>query len=137
MAENLNENAVTDDAAEATELELEQEQEATEAELLAGLPKMAEPHRLRMRQKNMLKRIAFAFGPFFEALRATADEDGVTHANLLAPDDYEAMFDALDAIDAFGEALAVNKDAYVAWSEGKGEAEMFALYKRYQRAAGE
>lgn len=136
MAENETVETV-DEAAEPTEFEQEQERLAAEAELLAELPALMPQHRLRVRQKNMLKRIMLTFGPVFAALRATAGEDGKTDASKLTRDQYDQMFDALEAIDEFGEAIATDKAAYIAWSEGKGDAEMYALYGRYTRAQGE
>lgn len=127
-------------ALEPTEAELEREQIAEDDELLADLPRLQAPSALRIKQQNMLKLARFKAAPVFEKLRELKaekdDDEGVTGSELAA-DDYAGLLALVEQIDEFGEAIAHDKPAYIAWSEGKDESHFFALLRRYMRAQGE
>jgi hypothetical protein len=132
--------AATDEVAEVDELdtdedtltdeeraEKERERIAEEDDLLAGMPQLADPHRLRIKHQNALKRISLAASPTFKKLRAGDRDDAAL----------EGLFVLSEQIDAFAESIAKRPDEYAEWAAGKDENVMLAIFGRYTRARGE
>lgn len=152
------------------------EQELTEDELLADLPELKAPGRLRVRDRNKILTLSFKLSAFTEdndvdystlkkadlvaeidRRNENRDEDekittaGEKNEDLVAAleaDDnsihLEAddprmplMLDVLADVDEFAESIAVDKEAYVEWSLGKGYEVFSALLSRYASAVGE
>lgn len=105
----------------------ERERIAEEDELLADMPPLADPHRLRIKHQNALKRISLKAAPTFKKLRAGDRGD----------DTLEGLFVLSEQIDAFAESIAKRPDDYAEWSAGKDENVMLAIFGRYSRARGE
>lgn len=122
---------------EPTELEQEQETEAEEEDLLADMPTLVEPTKLRIKHQNSLRRLSLAVAPAFERLRGLRDEDGVLSAEDMDAESYEGIFLATEMIDAFAESIAKDPEAYADWAAGKDANTFFAILSRYTRASGE
>lgn len=117
------------------------ENDAARDELLADMPALTPPNRLRPRARAALRAIlidATAKGLFEK------NEDGEvvidTHEGRITPEEAEKVknFDLLAVeVDEFAESIAVDADAYAEWSAGKGPEFGFAILARYQDALGE
>ncbi len=102
-------------------------------ELLKDLPALLPPERFRY--SNRLD---------FDELMLDAAKAGIFDD---APDENRPIEDQIDftkayrrfiaSIDLWAESIAYDKDAYQAWSEGKGEEHLTALYVKYRDALGE
>lgn len=114
------------------------ELEATlsEDELLADMPALVPPAKLRIRQRNTIMKLAFRLRDIIPD-----SEDGVVSVDLdLESLDDEVLGKLLDAmadIDDFAESIAVDKAAYAEWSQGKDYEVFSALLGRYSSAVGE
>ena len=114
---------------EPTEFQTEQEKIAEENELLADLPQLTDPKKLRIKHQNALKRISLAAAPVFKRAREEGDQRN--------EETVEAMLVMMEQIDDFAEAIAKRPDEYAEWSGGKDEEYMLAIFSRYMRALGE
>ncbi len=103
----------------------------SEDELLADLPELKAPGKLRVRQRNVIMAIALKLRAF-----TGDDEDGSID---LDEDDARLplLLDVLAQIDEFAESIAVHPDEYAAWAEGKDYEVFTALLSRYSSAVGE
>ncbi len=93
-------------------------------EVLADLPELKEPIKLRIRERNVLLEL-------------------VMRADIMAKaegaDEVDAKMAALDlmaGIDEFAETIAVDKNAYIEWSEKQSYDAFLALLNRYSAALG-
>ncbi|WP_230671038.1 hypothetical protein [Rathayibacter sp. Leaf248] len=106
------------------------ESDAEQDELLAGMPALRPPHRLRARQRSRIMRIALKFMPFMP------DDDSGFDIDVKDP----RMADLLDIfsdVDDFAESIAEDPAAYVEWAEGASYDQLSALLSRYSSAVGE
>lgn len=123
----INEAPTVDEQEEREERRLEQEA------LLVDLPALREPHRLRVRHTNRLLRIIAEIQPFMKD--EDGDEDSDESVDFNDPR-VKATLDMTEKIDEFAESIAVDPDAYIAWSEGKKPRHFMALLNRYSEALG-
>jgi hypothetical protein len=102
-------------------------------ELLADLPELKSPGRLRLRQRNVIMAIALRLNAF------VGDDDDSDEGLSLDENDprLPQLLDILAEIDEFAESIAVNREAYVEWAEGKDYDHFTALLQRYASAVGE
>lgn len=116
--------ASTPTAEEAHEANLEVD------ELLADMPELIAPERLRLRHRNRL------MGIF---LRADADGTLMGGGEVRDPKKLESMLNMLGEVDEFAESIALDKEAYAEWSIANGDNyNVFsALLQRYASAVGE
>lgn len=137
MATNKTNPETVEDITEPTALELEQETEAEEADLLADMPTLTAPDKLRIKHQNALRRLSLQVAPSFERLRGLRDDDGVLSAEDMDAESYEGIFLATELIDAFAESIAKDPEAYADWAAGKDANTFFAILSRYTRTSGE
>lgn len=137
MATNKTNPETVEDITEPTALELEQETEAEEADLLADMPTLTAPDKLRINHQNALRRLSLQVAPSFERLRGLRDDDGVLSAEDMDAESYEGIFLATELIDAFAESIAKDPEAYADWAAGKDANTFFAILSRYTRTSGE
>lgn len=134
MAQNT--KTKTDVPAEAidepTELEVARDAEAEENELLADMPALTAPEKLRIRHKNRLKRISIAAAPTLDRVREARERGEEPGTELV-----EMVLVITEEIDDFAESIADDPEAYAEWSGGKDTEHMMALFSRYMRASGE
>src|SRR5690606_13564389 len=97
------------DSAAASELE----HELNDDEILADLPELRPPHRLRLRHRNRIMAAVFRA----ERKGLISEDDGENALDERNPEQMEAMLEMLADIDEFAESIAVDKDAYVSWAE--------------------
>lgn len=93
-------------------------------EILADLPELKDPIKLRIRERNTLLELVM------RADVMTKDENA---------DEVDAKMAALElmaGIDEFAESIAVDKNAYVEWAEVQGYDAFLALLNRYSAALG-
>lgn len=125
----------TNDTPKPTEIiDAEIEQEEKIAELLADLPPLIEPHRFRIAHRHAFDDL------ILEAQKSGAFErDDMDYDFTVAEDieDYQKLAKFIASIDTWAESIARDKDAYVAWSEGKREDTFLALFQHYKKALGE
>ena len=114
------------------------ELEATlsEDELLADMPSLIPPAKLRIRQRNTIMKLALSLRDLMpddgdEAVSVDLDLDNLEGADL------EKLLDAMADIDDFAESIALDKTAYAEWSQGKDYEVFSALLSRYSSAVGE
>lgn len=107
--------------------------------VLADLPELVPPHKLRFRDKAKFRAVMldlFASGLIDEE----EHDDGEDISIEFDASDIEkikVMDDLCATIDEWAESIALDKHAYVEWSGGKGYDEFFAILNRYQDALGE
>lgn len=100
-----------------------------EDELLADLPTLTPPTKLRPRVRNKIMKMA-------AKLSALAGDDG--EINIEVGDaNFDTMLDVLADVDEFAESIAIDLEAYVAWSEQSSYEQLSALLTRYASAVGE
>lgn len=106
------------------------EDSLSDDELLADLPELKAPGKLRLRQRNQVMKIALKLRSF------TGDAEGEFE---LDEDDprLPALLDILAEVDEFAESIAASRDDYSAWAEGKDYEVFTALLSRYASAVGE
>ncbi|MFD5864355.1 hypothetical protein ACFWGP_05350 [Agromyces sp. NPDC127015] len=112
-------------AAELHEAELANE------ELLVDMPTLKPPHQLRIREKNRVYKLLFSSGFISDTGDITITDDKSVLEQL------PSMLDMAADVDDFAESIAVDKQAYAAWSEGKDFDVFFAILNRYASAVGE
>ncbi len=93
-------------------------------EILADLPELKEPIKLRIRERNVLLELVMRADVMSKA--EGADEVATKMAAL----------DLMAGIDEFAETIAVDKNAYVEWSEKQSYDAFLALLNRYSAALG-
>ena len=93
-------------------------------EILADLPELKEPIKLRIRERNVLLELVMRADQMSKA--EDADEVATKMASL----------DLMAGIDEFAETIAVDKNAYIEWSEKQGYDAFLALLNRYSAALG-
>lgn len=98
-------------------------------ELLADLPELIPPHKLRLRTRNKVLKLA-------ASLLEYQDEDGELNFDASSPA-FAAMLDVLADTDDFAQSIAADEAAYVAWAEKAGYEHFTALLMRYASAVGE
>ncbi len=103
-------------------------------ELLADLPELKAPGRLRLRQRNVIMAIALRLNEF-----VGDEEDSDGEGFSIDEDDprLPQLLDILADIDEFAESIAVDPKAYAEWAEGKDYDVFTALLQRYASAVGE
>ncbi|WP_159794453.1 hypothetical protein [Puerhibacterium puerhi] len=108
----------------------ERDAQIAEDELLKGVPALKPATAFRQRDRSNLLKLGLQ-------LSDVAGEDGEVDEN--DPRAAAAMLDLLADADEFFESIAVDRDAYVAWSEGLEHSEQVfsALIAKYTRAVGE
>lgn len=148
MAAKKTTSATAKPAAEAPAVEVEEdtnaavtaaeelEAEMTDDELLADMPELRAPYKLRLRHRNRIMRIALKFADNREVVEAEAgrrEED----ADNRSPETIELMLNLSEEIDDFAESIAVDPVAYVEWAERAEIQHMIAIMNRYSEATGE
>mgnify|MGYP000406172952 CR=1 FL=1 len=93
-------------------------------EVLADLPELKEPIKLRIRERNILLELVMRADQMSKA--EDADEVSTKMASL----------DLMAGIDEFAETIAVDKNAYIEWSEKQSYDAFLALLNRYSEALG-
>ncbi|ALJ22041.1 hypothetical protein [Microbacterium sp. No. 7] len=113
------------------------EAEEVAATLLADLPALRPAHKFRIGQ-----RVAFE-NLMLNAVKdgiISDDDDGPMEFDIANPADIERLQKLRDfvvTIDEWAEGIAVDKDAYAEWAEGKTEEHFMALFQKYQAELGE
>jgi len=107
----------------------ETEPEVTEDELLATLPQLTPPHKLRLRQRNKIMAMA-------ARLNGLTDDDGGIEVEPGDPAFVE-LLDVLADVDDFAETIATDSAAYIDWSHTASYEQFGALLTRYASAVGE
>lgn len=102
-----------------------------EDELLATLPELASPLKLRLRQRNRLMKLALSLRSLVPEGAEEIDTDN------LADEDLVRLLDVLADVDEFAESIAVDKEAYVAWAQAASYEHFTAILGRYSSAVGE
>lgn len=93
-------------------------------EILADLPELKDPIKLRIRERNVLLELVM------RADAMTKDENADEVAAKMA------ALDLMAGIDEFAETIAVDKNAYVEWAEAQSYDAFLALLNRYSAALG-
>ena len=93
-------------------------------EVLADLPELKDPIKLRIRERNILLELVMRADQMSKA--EDADEVSTKMASL----------DLMAGIDEFAETIAVDKNAYIEWSEKQSYDAFLALLNRYSAALG-
>lgn len=104
-------------------------------ELLADLPALRPAHRFRLAHRNAFADLTL------NAIKSGAFEgDGALEFDTNNPEDIERLQKLqafVASIDEWAESIAEDKDAYIAWAEGKTEEHFMALFRTYQVELGE
>jgi hypothetical protein len=111
-------------AAEQRDIDAEQD------ELLADMPALRPPHRLRARQRSRVLRIALKFMPFMP-------EDGGAFDLDVKDPRMADLLDIFSDVDDFAESIAEDPEAYVRWAESASYDQLSAILSRYSSAVGE
>lgn len=100
------------------------------AELLKDVPELKPAAKFRQRERSRLLGISVALEPYIQDDGTVALDD---------PETKRAFLNYLADADEFFESIAVDRDAYIAWSEGLKNSEQVygALLAEYQGALGE
>lgn len=117
------EEIVEDELESLTDAEKELEAVLADDELLADMPELKAPEKLRIRERNRLL-----------ALVLQADE--MNSRSLTGKEQQVAALDLMAGIDEFAESIAKNQDAYIEWSEGRNYEAFLAIMNRYATALG-
>ncbi|UOR02060.1 hypothetical protein MUN77_01630 [Leucobacter allii] len=133
MADTKTPDPQTDPVESTAAAELEAE--LNDEELLADMPELRSPARLRMRHKNRLLALATRMHKRLGA-KGVKVKDGRAK---LTMDDMLGMLDICAEIDEFAESIAIDRDAYEEWAEANSDnhAAFIAILMRYQEAMGE
>lgn len=100
-----------------------------EDELLAGLPELIPPTRLRPRMRNKIMTMATKLSEY-------SKEDGTLDMSP-GDDGFAAVLEVLADIDEFAESIASDPAAYIEWSMRSSYEQLGALLSRYASAVGE
>lgn len=121
------------EAVQPTAEELHDDQLELE-ELLADLPPMREPERLRIRHKNSLKAIGLRHADNLDALAAAREDDADVPLDVKL-----GLLELVADMDDFAESIAVDKEAYEAWAIANSDnvPVFVALLNKYMGALGE
>jgi len=113
-------------------------------ELLADMPELCPPHKLRYRDRARVQEIAAeAVGRGVIVLKDDDEGDGENEGiefDVRREEDrarLRALHDVVAMIDEFAESIALDPEAYTEWSIGKNEEYFFAILTRYDEAVGE
>jgi hypothetical protein len=110
------------------------EREELRRELLADLPALRPAYRFRLAHRNAFHNLSL------EAIKSGAfDRDDMAY-DLSKPkdiEDFQKLQKFVESIDEWAESIAEDKDAYIAWSEGKDEETFMALFATYRADLGE
>lgn len=93
-------------------------------EVLADLPELKDPIKLRIRERNVLLELVM------RADAMSKDENADEVAAKMA------ALDLMAGIDEFAETIATDKNAYVEWAEAQSYDAFLALLNRYSAALG-
>lgn len=111
------------------------ENDATEADALAGLPELLPAHRFRARHRVNFQNLQL------EALKSGVfGGDGALEFDTSTPEGierYQALLDFIATVDEWAETIAIDADAYADWAAGKDYNSFIALFVKYQRELGE
>ena len=111
-------------------------EEPTDDELLADLPELAAPTRLRVRQRNVIMNLAMRMRSMFPEM----DKEGESFEfdiDKATEEQTAALLDIFAQIDEFAEGIATDRAAYVEWALKADYAQLSALLSRYSSAVGE
>lgn len=99
-------------------------------DLLKDVPDLKPAERFRQRERSRILGLSLKLEPYL---------NGAGEVDLSNNDAARAMLDYLADADEFFESIAVDPDAYVAWSEGLSNSEQVftALLNKYQVRLGE
>lgn len=133
------ENAAEDVAPPTAEEILEAEAETND--LLADLPKLRQPHELRLAARNKIKTIRMDHSRNLAKIVGDV-KNGTKISDLpeaTAVEYMKHMMSVQEAIDEFAESIAIDVPGYIAWSNKNADdyAPFIALLMRYADAAGE
>ena len=118
---------------EPSATEIERDKELLEAELLADLPKLKRPEKLRIRERNRLMAIVLRFDDLRLEVGDVIDEDDDTPASR---EKSLAVLDVVADIDDFAESIARDPEAYADWSADQRPDAFLAILNRYSVALG-
>lgn len=107
---------------------------AEEAEYLSDLPPLVPAHRFRIGQRHSFDNL------LLEAKKSGAFDRDEMEFDLDKPEDiedFQKLTAFIASIDVWAESIAINRDAYIEWSQGKREDHFLALFKKYKRELGE
>lgn len=121
------------EVAQPTAEELHDDQLELE-ELLADLPAMRAPERLRIRHKNSLKAIGLRHADNLEALSVARENDTDVPMEVKL-----GLLELTADMDDFAESIAIDKTAYEEWSIANSDnvPVFVALLNKYMGALGE
>lgn len=116
-------------------------------ELLADMPELIPPTRLRIRQRNKVMALAIGLRSFAKKPAdgdakpvddGESEEDEAFDLDLddLTDEELEKFLGVLASIDEFAQSIAVNEAEYVTWAEGQDYDVFSALLSRYSSAVG-
>lgn len=105
-------------------------------EILAGMPELKPPHRLRIRDRNKFMKLALGMRSI---IPDTGADDAAIEFDMDDLDDEQLgkMLDIFAGVDDIAESIALNPEAYVAWAETASHDAFAAILSRYSSAVGE
>lgn len=114
------------------------EAEIEREDLLAGMPALKPPTKLRLAQRNRLSILLMDSGlaDLDEGEDPDADED-FDPRNPAHREKIKDLLGIAAGIDEFAESIALDPVAYAAWAEGKDADVFLAILAVYQSAVGE
>lgn len=121
---------------EPTEAELKREAELEEEELLADMPKLKAPDKLRIGERNRLMKLAIAQRSVFKNTLGDKKTSKDVDTDDIDEDELVAVLDLMDGVDKFAESIAFDPEEYAEWAEGKEFDTFSALLNRYSVALG-
>jgi hypothetical protein len=114
------------------------EEEIAKEDLLADMPALKPPTKLRLAQRNRLSILLMDSGLIDEEDDDASDEDeDFDYRNPEHRAKIKDMLGLAAAIDEFAESIALDQAAYVEWAEGKDVDVFLAIFQRYTSAVGE
>lgn len=123
-----------------TEAEIAHDKELSDEELLADMPELKAPEKLRIRERNRIMRLVFEsdFMDKDDEKDAPKPKTAAEKAEAAKQKKQEtlAILDLVAGIDEFAESIATDKEAYAEWSEGQDYPAFLALMHRYSAALG-
>jgi len=112
-------------------------------ELLADLPELVPPTKLRPRQRNVIMKLALGMRELVKRVKGITGDDlddaedvSIDMANL-GDEDLGAVLDVFADIDEFAESIATDPKKYIEWSQKSSYDQLSALLSRYSSAVGE